>query len=201
VATAKLVTDWVRYSSARPVYYVYGTGGNVVYRDTIVYVDGQRYATADEYYQQASDLADAAPEIAEDQADKIEWLPLGVFAYTQKGVSETNTYLQLAVTKDGVIGGTLFNEATNTSRPLEGTVDKKTQRAAWTFADGKNTDTVMETSIYSLTKDKAPALVHFGPKKTQEVELVRMEEPKDSDKTDAPAPAAPKAVAPKTRPQ
>jgi hypothetical protein len=164
------------------VYYSYGSGGNVYYENNNVYVNGEQTATADEYYEQASEIADAAPEIDDAQAEKIEWLPLGVFAYLQKGVSQTNSYLQLAVSKEGVIGGTFFNEATNSSRPVEGTVDKKTQRAAWTFADGKNTEIVVETSIYNLTKDRTPVLVHFGAEKVEQAELVRVEAPKEEEK-------------------
>ena len=174
------MTGWMHYRWSRPVHVVYGT--TVVYRDDVVYVDGKKVASADDYYQQANDLANAVPKVDESQAEKIEWLPLGFFAYMSKGVSETNSYLQLAVSKDGTIGGTYFNATTNTSRPTEGTADKKTQRAAWRFADGKKTDSVMETSIYNLTKDKASVLVHFGAAKTQEDELVRMEAPKEGDK-------------------
>jgi hypothetical protein len=188
------LTAWVTYQwSQPPVYYVYGPSGNVYYRDRIVYVEGKRYATAEEYYVQAEAIANAAPEVSEAQGEKIEWMPLGVFAYYRKGVTETNTYIQLAVSKEGVIGGTCTNEATNTSRPIEGTVDKKTQRAAWSFADGKNTDIVMETSIFNLTKDKTPVLVHFGPDKTEEGELVRQQEPEDDGKEGKQPAAAPAA--------
>ena len=168
------------YNWSQPVYYVYGSGGNVIYRDSIVYVDGSRYATSNEYYEQALALAKSAPDIAD--ADKIEWLPLGMYAYTRKGTGQTSSHLQLAVSKKGIIGGTFFNEATKSSRPVEGMVDKKTQRAAWMFADGKNSDTVMETSILNLTKDQTPTLVHFGPDKTEQVELVRMKAPKEAEK-------------------
>ena len=41
-------------------------------------------------------------------------------------------YLQLAVSKQGVINGTLQNTATDSVQPIEGMVDKDTQRAAWT---------------------------------------------------------------------
>ena len=44
-------------------------------------------------------------------------------------------------------------------------IDKKTQRAAWTVGDNK--ENVIETGIYNLTKDEAPALVHFGKDKTE----------------------------------
>ena len=46
--------------------------------------------------------------------------------------------MQLAVTKEGVIGGTASNQATAASFPIEGTVDKQTQRAVWKYTDDKN---------------------------------------------------------------
>ncbi len=87
--------------------------------------------------------------------------------------------LQLAINKEGVIAGTFCNESTSSVRPVEGTVDKDTQRAAWAFADGKNADMVMETSIYNLTKDRTTALVHFGSSQTQTWALIRLDEPEE----------------------
>ena len=176
-STAAALTQWLRHRWARPVYYIYGSGGNVFYQDDIVYVDGARYSTADLYYQQARAIALAAPDLDEAAAARLEWLPLGVFAVTRKGLTQTNSYIQLAVTREGIIGGTCFNEATGVSRPIEGTVDANTQRAAWTFADGRNTDFVVETSFYNLTQDEVPVLVHFGPGRTQEGLLIRTEPP------------------------
>jgi hypothetical protein len=89
--------------------------------------------------------------------------------------------LQLAVDKDGVIAGTFFNTATDVARPIKGKVDKKTQRAAWTFSDGKNTDVIMETGVFNLTQDQSEALVHFGNEKTQQWLMVRLDQP-ESDK-------------------
>jgi hypothetical protein len=37
----------------------------------------------------------------------------------------------------------------------------------------------METGIYNLTKDTAPALVHFADGQTQQWLLVRLDEPKE----------------------
>ena len=178
-AVVTVLTDWLRHRWTRPVYYVYGPGGNVFYRESVVYVDGAAYSTADAYYQQARAIALAAPDLDEAAAARLEWLPLGVFAITRKGVTETNTYLQLAVTREGILGGTYFNEATGASRPIEGTVDNNTQRAAWTFADGNNSEFVVETSFYNLTQDEVPVLVHFGPDRTQEGRLIRVEPPSE----------------------
>ncbi len=159
--TTAAVTGWLVGRWGSPVYYGYGSGGNVYYEGDTVYVNGEASCTSEEYYDQAEQIAEAAPEWTDDQAEKVEWLPLGVYAVTQEGTNDSNMLLQLAVTKEGVIGGTLFNESTEATRAVEGTVDKKTQRAAWTFADGKNTDTVMETGIYNLTENQCTALVHL----------------------------------------
>ena len=83
--------------------------------------------------------------------------------------------LQLAVSKEGAIGGTYHNTAVGTALPVKGRIDSKTQRAAWTMGDYKNT--VMETGIFNLTQDESPLLVHFGKDRTQRWLLVRLEEP------------------------
>ena len=72
-----------------------------------------------------------------------------------------------------------------TTSPVYGAVDKKTQLAAWTIGDKK--EPVFEAGIVNLTKDETPVLVHFGADKTQQCLLVRMNH-KD-------APAAPPATA------
>ena len=110
-------------------------------------------------------------------ADKTEWLPLGVFALSRGDTGVSNTVLQLAVSKEGVISGTYYNSDTDIARPVKGTVDKKTQRAAWTFADGKDTNIVMEAGINNLTQDQTEALVHFGKDITQQWLMVRLQKP------------------------
>ncbi len=105
-------------------------------------------------------------------------MPLGVFALTQDGQKsgpEPTLFLQLAISKEGIIAGTLNNSATEKTQTIEGMADKKTQRCAWTVA-GK-TRPIMETGIVNLTEDTAPALVHFEDGQTQQWLLVRLEEP------------------------
>ena len=176
-ATAAAVTRWVAFGWARPYYYSYGSGGNVYYENNTVYVNNEESCSSEEYYEQAATIASSVPEMSDTQADQVEWMSLGVFALTQEGVDTTNLLLQLAVSKEGIIAGTLFNETTGSERPVEGMVDQATQRAAWSFADGKNTEVVMEASIYSLTENEATALVHFGKDKTQTWVMVRLEDP------------------------
>jgi hypothetical protein len=66
----------------------------------------------------------------------------------------------------------------DTTTEVYGSVDKKTQRAAWTI--GKKKDRVFDAGVYNLTQSEAPVLVHFGADKTQQLLLVRMEQPKDA---------------------
>ena len=146
------------------------------YENNVVYVNGKEYGSAEQYYQEASEIAAAVPEMTDEQAGKTEWLPLGVFALTNEGVNASSMYLQLALSKDGVIAGTFYNESTGATHPVEGMVDEKTQRAVWKAADGSNANLVMETGVFNLTKDQAPVLVHFGPEQTQTALLVRLDE-------------------------
>ena len=179
-ATAGAITGWVASRWSQPVYYQYGSGGNVYYQDNTVYVNGEEYGSAEEYYTDTSQVAESVPEMTDEQAEQLEWMPLGVFAITAEGVNASSMFLQLAVSKEGIIAGTFYNESTDVTHPVEGMVDEKTQRAVWRAADGTNDDLIMETGIYNLTKESAEVLVHFGPEQTQEGLLVRMEEPESS---------------------
>ena len=90
-------------------------------------------------------------------------MSLGVFALTPDGQAsgpDPSLFLQLAVSKEGIISGTLHNSATDSTQDIEGMADKKTQRCAWTVK-GK-TRPIMETGITNLTADSGPALVHFA---------------------------------------
>jgi len=184
-ATWAALTGWFGggYSNAQPVDYAYGTGGNVYYEGDTVYVNGEEYGDADAYTQEAVALAQSAPPAEEvNQADPAEeeWLPLGVFAVAAEDSDATHAVIQLAVNKQGVIAGTYANDTTGATRPLQGTVDLETQRVAITFADGRDTDRVLETGLSNLTQDEAPALFHFGPEQTQSVLLVRLDPPEGS---------------------
>jgi hypothetical protein len=167
------VTGWVGSGWSEPAYYSYGD--NVYYQGDSVFYGDQPVATAEEYTDQAAWLAASAPQIA---PDKAEWMPLGVFALTQDGQAsgpEPTLFLQLAISKEGVLGGTFHNAATQKTQAIEGMVDKASQRAAWT-AVGKSRP-IMETGILNLTEDTAPALVHFADGQTQQWLMVRLDDP------------------------
>jgi len=171
-ATWGLITGWFPWGWSNASSYSYGE--NIYYEGDSVYYGDEAVATSEEYTQQAQTLAASASEPAAD----AEWLPLGVFAMTQDGQSSgppPTIFLQLTVSKEGVIAGTVTNTETDETQPIEGMVDKKTQRSAW-VVQGKDSP-IMETGIANLTKDEAPALLHFADGQTQQWLLVRLEEP------------------------
>ena len=157
-----------------PVYYDYGN--NVTYQDNNVYVNGQDEGTTQQYYDQASDLAQAGAE-ADASADG-QWLPLGVFALTKTDSTDSDVTIQLAVNKQGVIRGNYTDNKTNKTESVKGSVDKKSQRVA--FSVGDDQSHLIETGLYNLTKDEAPALIHIGKDRTEQWLLVRLQKSDES---------------------
>lgn len=181
---AAQLTDWVVFGWDRPRYWAYGPNANIYYRDNHVYYDGRQTYTVDDYYQRVYDLAHSVPNISEEEAENMDWRPLGVFALSRENQSKSERALQLAVNRDGVLTGTYFNRENGHVHPISGMVDDETQRAAWAFADGEHEDVVFETSIYNLTRSESTMMVHFGPQAdaTEVWQLVRLEQP-DSNVT------------------
>jgi len=159
-------------------YYDYGSGGGSYYDGSTVMADGQA-VPVEEYAQQAEELALSVPEENAEASDAAsdEWLPLGVFAVAQEGESTATPtmFLQLAIRSDGVIAGTYQNKKTGETAGVEGMVDQKSQRAAWTFS-GK-TSPIVETGIQNLTMNETQVLVHFADQGTKTYLLVRVENP------------------------
>jgi hypothetical protein len=160
-------------SQPQPVYYAYGTGGNVYYENNTVYVNGEAAGTPAQYNQQAQAMVQAAPPVDQPQ----EWMPLGVFALSREGLSDTQAVIELAISKTGAIAGTYHNEASGVSRPIKGTANLEQQRAAIGFADGKNAEIALETGIYNHPQDEAPGLLHTGAEQSEPVLLVRLQQP------------------------
>ncbi|MFO0945882.1 MAG: hypothetical protein U1D30_08050 [Planctomycetota bacterium] len=156
--------------AAAPVDYDYGS--NVVYQDNNVYVNGTDMGTQTQYAQQANNIA--AQGQAANPAPTDQWTSLGVFALVQGDDKASNDLFQLAVDSNGIIRGNYYDALMNSTSPVYGSVDKNSQRAAWTI--GNNKTTVFETGIYNLTKDQTPVLVHFGGNQTQQWLLVRMQQ-------------------------
>ena len=170
------MTGWLAGGWGEPVYYDYGT--NVYYEGDNVYYEGEVVATADQYAEQAQEIATNIPEVDPDQ---VEWLPLGVFALAQKdgSVEDSTLFMQLSISKDGIIAGTFQNTATDKSVEVEGTIDRKSQRAAW--GPVGESWPIMETGIFNLSENEAGALLHFADGGTQQWTMVRLDDPENAE--------------------
>ncbi len=169
-ATWPALDNWLGWDNA--TYYPYDYGQYITYNGDNVYYGSQPAGTAQQYYQEASNLAATTPAAPANTTP--QWLPLGVFGLVQ-GDSKTPTLtFQLAVDKEGTIRGNSSNQYSDVL-PIQGAVDKRTQRVCWTVGTDKTT--VYDTGLANLTKSEAPILVHTGPKITQQEMLVRLKHP------------------------
>ncbi|MFM7076616.1 MAG: hypothetical protein ACKO3G_11200, partial [Planctomycetaceae bacterium] len=146
--------SWGGYGQA-PVAYNYGS--TICYQDDGVYVQGERVASADEYAQQASQLAAQGGADTKIAADD-QWRPLGIFALVREEESSPSTFVSLAIDQAGILRGTYYDAVSDTQQNITGKVDKQTQRAAWTIGDKKTP--VYETGLVNLTQQQTTVLVH-----------------------------------------
>jgi hypothetical protein len=175
------VAGWGSVSSEcgypeEPVIYDYGS--DLVYENDQVYYQGEQVATAEEYAEQATQFANQGQEAK--VSEKEEWISLGVFAMIQGDEKDSNNLFQFAINKDGILRGNYYNGLTDEATPIYGSVDKKSQRAAWTVGNRK--EPVYETGIGNLTEPETSMLVHFGPNRTQQWTLIRLEQKKEESK-------------------
>lgn len=178
-------TAWatVAYAVAGPycgcsqsgTYYDYSE--NVTYENGNVYYEGEPVATAEQYYQEAEEIAAAGAE-TEDE----EWLPLGVFSLIAEADQEkSDKVVQLALNKQGAIRGNFHDLVTDEVTPISGSVNKQTQRVALKLEG--NDQLVVETGLYNLTNDECPVLIHFSPEKQEQRVLIRLKQPESEDST------------------
>jgi hypothetical protein len=177
-ATAWAATAWgsVSGSCGYPEESVsYDYGSSVVYEGDSVYVDGESVGTAEQYTEQAAAIADTGRQA--DPPKEEEWMPLGVFAMVQGEETNSSNIFQMAINKDSVIRGNYYNALTDITEPIYGSVDKKTQRAAWTVGDKKTP--VYEAGILNLTQDQTTMMVHYAKGNSQQFTLFRIEKPEE----------------------
>lgn len=176
VATWPVLANWVGVTGGYP--YEYGT----VYQDSTYYVTDEDSATGEVAVEPAMEnAADLAAQGATDQtvaeSEATDWLPLGVFAVTTPDSASTpNRLFQFSINRNGRIGGTYYDAVSGQEAPVQGAVNKTTQRAAWTV--GTNQEIVLETNLGSFTEDHAKILVHPAKGQTEEWMMVRLEGPK-----------------------
>jgi hypothetical protein len=154
-----------------PIDYDYGS--TAVYQDGTMYLNGDPIGTADDYAAQAMALEDAGRSAM--LADSDQWEPLGVFGLIQGNEQVAQRIFQLAVNKAGIIHGNYYDAVGDTNQPVFGSIDKKSQRAAWSIGDRK--DIVFEAGLNNLTQNETTVLIHYGKVRTQQMVLVRLPEP------------------------
>jgi hypothetical protein len=167
--------NWLPYGWNSGYYYDYGPGGNVIYDSGQVMIDGDVVGTDAEYAELAADLSTVDPADLKAIAP-ADWMPLGTFSMAvREDEVDPARVIQLAVSKNGLISGTIHNRSSGNTYTVQGRVDKETQRLAFTI--GEDQHTVLETGIYNLTQDQTPVLCHFGASQTQTYLLARLPEP------------------------
>jgi len=167
------VTSWCGYSGsyAQPVSYEYSDQG--------VYANGQEVQVDDEYSKQARELAKAGADLLQQkidaqEADKLEWLPLGVFSLCDSKDGDPTIFLQLAISREGIIAGSYANTQTNENLALRGGADRESTRLAFTI--GSNDDVVVETGLVNVTEEQTSAMIHYAGTRQNWI-LVRMADP------------------------
>ncbi len=154
--------------AAQPTTYDYG--GNVVVQPNAVYVNGDAAGTPQQYAQQSSAIASQGQ--AAQPAEDSKWLPLGVFAVVEGDATSSDDIFQLAVNPQGIIRGNYHNLRTDDVETITGSVDKQTQRTAWTI--GADRTPVYEAGLANLTKEVTPILVLDGDSQPQQMSLIRL---------------------------
>lgn len=162
---------WAGWNWGTPYYYGYTDDGGWGYYDDTGYSDD---VSAPSYSEQSEAISSASD--ADEVADE-DWLPLGMFALTSPDDSSAppNGYIQLSLSKDGQLSGYYYNSTADKSYEVEGRVDQETQIAAWQMAESENSP-IVETGIFNLTQEEAPARVHFADGRTQNMLLVALED-------------------------
>jgi hypothetical protein len=144
---------------------------NVMYDADSVFINGQPYCSAEQYYQQATALALTSPFMGGEE----QWQPLGVFGLAPPGEVQSTMIFELAIDQYGTVRGNYMNQATGETEVISGCLDRATQRLTWVI--GPNTGTVFDTYLYALLQPESSIFVHYGPINTQQMVIVRLQQP------------------------
>lgn len=150
------INSWLGYGWSSPYYYDYGYPVEL----------------AAGYESYSEPTPQTTPPAADDQ-----WLSLGVFAVgkSEAQASYSNMFVQLALSKQGTIGGTYYNATTDQTYAIDGYVDQATQAAFWKLS-GQPDATFMTTGVFNLTQDVVPVTFAFSGSNDQNWVLVRVNE-------------------------
>jgi hypothetical protein len=159
VATFGAAATWLGITAANGGY---ATDGGTVYT-----------SDADDASEDQS--GNDSPEDEQQIAAADEYLPLGVFALAPKTEKDASALVQLAVNKQGQLRGNYYDVVSGQDQPIEGTLDKKTQRAAFKVSPGGKVS--FETSLASLTRDGGTITLRFENGQARQWTLARFDNP------------------------
>jgi hypothetical protein len=118
---------------------------------------------------------------------QAKFLPLGVYTIAPEGNNEASAIVHLAVSQQGVLRGTYFDIKADKDENIQGAVDKKTGRVAWTV--GPQGKVVFYTFVKDLTEPSGPVSVRAENGQTNEWTIARYSE--EEAKKTAAGPKAP----------
>ncbi|MFN4174031.1 MAG: hypothetical protein ACK4HV_02875 [Parachlamydiaceae bacterium] len=147
----------------------YGWGAPYYYDDS----DGLYYSYNNDNSQPAD--SQAAPPATQGYVPQPnEWYPIGIFALSSspETASTSNFVYQLALNRQGEVGGTLYNTSTNLVYDVEGALNKGTQAVSFRVAN--DSAPIMSTGLYNLTQDQTQILVQFADGSKQTWTLTRL---------------------------
>lgn len=164
-----------------PFYFDFGPGGNYTIRQRTVYVMGKAMASQEDLTRSAAGLASIQlnSNPTRGQIEAIEWLPLGTYVLStspNNPIGNSRAVIQLATTREGYVSGCFYNLQGDQAYPLQGQIDRATQRVAFMITGAPNA--VFETGMYNLTCPNVPTLVHQGLNDTRSCVLVRLDAPR-----------------------
>ena len=145
-----------------------------------MYANGKEVVVDDDYSKQARELAAAGAQLLQQkvdaqEADKLEWLPLGVFALCKSESGDPTMFLQLAISREGIVAGSFANTTNNENLSVQGGADRESARLAVTIGDQQ--DVVIETGLYNVTEQQSGAMVHYQDGTRENWLLVKMPDP------------------------
>jgi hypothetical protein len=122
----------------------------------------------------ATDEGTQTASAAEEIPDDLEWMPLGVFNAAEENAARSTLFLQLAVSRDGVLKGNAYDTTSDTTTPIGGTIDKESRAASWRIG-AKGAE--FEATLDGLVAESCTAKVTSPGGRQETWHLVHVQKP------------------------
>jgi hypothetical protein len=153
-ATWESLTKTLGWQGA-PFYYDYG--GNVVFKNEVIYLNSQPVGSQEDLAASARQLAESSSPSA---GSKSSWTSLGTFAISQSLRKKSAAMaIQLAIDEEGTISGSYYHWANKDTQPIRGHAEQGTQRVALKIGTG---NIILETGLANLTRSEGRIWVHLA---------------------------------------